>query len=183
MRSATSSILGDKLHLLNGGTLEIDSPRPYSSVADGLLQDLGVDPVALSKACDRDELYPSLGLSRAIFFDRETFGEDRLVSGVPVRPQKAGSWHSFLARTPLSPTVRRDIERIETGPIDYMPGLRSEQKKDHLSRISYRDYLLKIAHSPEPGGGYWWLYRGALARPTDPGANGKDAMPAGPFGA
>jgi spermidine dehydrogenase len=62
--------LGDKLHLLNGGTLEIDSPRPYSSVADGLLKDLGVDPVALSKACDRDELYPSLGLTRAIFFDR-----------------------------------------------------------------------------------------------------------------
>ncbi len=26
--------LGDKLHPLNGGTLEIDSPRPYSSVAD-----------------------------------------------------------------------------------------------------------------------------------------------------
>ena len=51
--------LGGKLHLLNGGTLEIDSPRPYSSVADGLLKDLGVDPVALSKACDRDELYPS----------------------------------------------------------------------------------------------------------------------------
>ena len=27
-----------KLHLLNGGTLEIDSPRPYSHVADGLLK-------------------------------------------------------------------------------------------------------------------------------------------------
>ena len=139
--------LGGRLHLLNGGTLEIDSPRPYSSVADGLLKDLGVDPVALSKACDRDELYPSLGLTRAIFFDRETFGEDRLVPGVPVRRQKASAaaWHAFLARTPLSPAVRRDIERIETEPIDYMPGLSSEQKKDHLSRISYRDYLLKIA--------------------------------------
>jgi spermidine dehydrogenase len=139
--------LGAKLHLLNGGTLEVDSPRPYSSVADGLLKDLGVDPVALSKACDRDELYPSLGLTRAIFFDRETFGQDLLVPGVPVGRQKAdaGVWQAFLARTPLSPTVQRDIERIEIGPIDYMPGLSSEQKKDHLSRISYRDYLLKIA--------------------------------------
>jgi spermidine dehydrogenase len=138
--------LGDKLHLLDGGTLEIASLRPYSSVA-GLLKDLGVDPVALSKACDRDELYPSLGLTRAIFFDRETFGEDRLVPGVPMGRQKAdaGAWHAFLARTPLSPAVRRDIERIETEPIDYMPGLTPEQKKDHLSRISYRDYLLKIA--------------------------------------
>jgi spermidine dehydrogenase len=141
--------LGGKLRLLNGGTLEIDSPRPYSSVADGLLKDLGVDPVSLSTACDRDELYPSLGLARAIFFDRETFGEDRLVPGVPVGRQKAdaGAWHAFLARTPLSPAVRRDIERIETEPIDDMPGLTSEQKKDHLSRISYRDYLLEIVQA------------------------------------
>jgi spermidine dehydrogenase len=138
--------LGGKLHLLNGGTLEIDSPRPYSSVADGLLKSLGVDPVALARACDRDEFYPSLGLTRAIFFDRETFGEDRLVNSLPARPKaSADAWRLFLARTPLSPSVRRDIERIETGQIDYMPGLTSEEKKDRLSRISYRDYLLTIA--------------------------------------
>ena len=138
--------LGGKLQLLNGGTLEIDSPRPYSRVADGLLKTLGVDPVALTKACDRDELYPSLGLTRAIFFDRETFGEDRLVNGLPGQRQKASpaAWHSFLLRAPLSPAVRRDIERIETGQIDPMPGLTSEEKKDRLSRISYRDYLLNI---------------------------------------
>jgi hypothetical protein len=113
--------------------------------------------VSLSTACDRDELYPSLGLARAIFFDRETFGEDRLVPGVPVGRQKAdaGAWHAFLARTALSPAVRRDIERIETELIDYMPGLTSEQKKDHLSRISYRDYLLEIAQAdPADIGGY-----------------------------
>ena len=45
--------LGGKLQLLNGGTLEIDSPRPYSAVADGLLKTLGIDPPALSKACDQ----------------------------------------------------------------------------------------------------------------------------------
>ena len=36
--------LDGKLHLLNGGTLEIDSPRPYSPVADGLLDDPGRRP-------------------------------------------------------------------------------------------------------------------------------------------
>jgi spermidine dehydrogenase len=139
--------LGGKLHLMNGGTLEIDSPRPYSPVADGLLRTLGIDPVALSKACDRDRLYPSLGLTQAVFFDRETFGEDRLVNRMPHRRQDATprDWHDFLARTPLQPVVRSDVERIETGRIDYLPGLTSEAKKDRLSRISYRDYLLTIA--------------------------------------
>jgi len=141
--------LGGKLHLLNGGTLEIDSPRPYSPVADGLLRTLGIDPVALSAACDRDELYPSLGLSHAVFFDQETFGEDCLVNRAPGRGQTASAteWRDFLARTPLSPAARRDVERIETGRADYLPGLTSAEKKDRLSRISYRDYLLTIVEA------------------------------------
>src|SRR3984885_7051814 len=38
--------LGGHLGLLNGGTMLIDSPHPYSAVADGLLKTLGIDPVA-----------------------------------------------------------------------------------------------------------------------------------------
>jgi spermidine dehydrogenase len=33
--------LNGQLHLMNGGTLEIDSPRPYGPVAAGLLKTLG----------------------------------------------------------------------------------------------------------------------------------------------
>ena len=142
--------LGGKLHLMNGGTLEIDSPRPYSPVADGLLKTLGVNPVALARACDRDELYPGLGLSPAVFFNKETFGEDRLVNRAPVGKARSGAWRAFLARSPLSPAVRRDVERIERGQVDYMPGLTSEEKKDRLSRMSYRDYLLTVA-KVDPG--------------------------------
>ena len=39
--------LGGKLQLLNGGTLLIDSPTPYSPQADGLLKKLGIDPSKL----------------------------------------------------------------------------------------------------------------------------------------
>ena len=35
--------------------------------------------------------------------------------------------------------------RIETAKVDYMPSLSSDQKKDRLSRISYRAYLLDVA--------------------------------------
>jgi spermidine dehydrogenase len=144
--------LDGKLHLLNGGTLEIDSPRPYSAVADGLLKTLGIDPVALSKACDRDALYPSLGLGSGMFFDKETFGEDRLVAGAPSRRHAgtAKEWRAFVARAPLTPAARRDVVRIETGTTDYMPGLTSAAKKDKLSRMSYRDYLLNVVKA-DPG--------------------------------
>jgi spermidine dehydrogenase len=138
--------LGGKLHLLNGGTLEIDSPFPYSPVADGLLKTLGVDPVALAKTCDRPEVYKSLGLGSGIFFDKQTFGTDATVAGAPNRYfGSGGSWPQFLKRTPLSPRVRADIERIETAKVDYMPGLTSAAKKDALSRMSYAAYLTNVA--------------------------------------
>ena len=62
---------------------DIDSPRPYSPVAAGLMQTLGIDPTALSKACDRDQVYDALGLGNGVFFDKESFGADRMVAGPP----------------------------------------------------------------------------------------------------
>jgi spermidine dehydrogenase len=87
----------------------------------------------------------SIGLGRAIFFDRETFGADALVAGVGARP-----WAELLAAAPLAPAVRADIARLYEAPIDYMPGLSSAQKKDRLARMSYRDFLVKVA-AADPG--------------------------------
>jgi spermidine dehydrogenase len=129
--------LGGKIQLINGGTLGIDSPRPYSAIAAGLLTALGIDPVAFRARYADRRLYPALGLGSGVFFDRETFGEDRLVKG---EISSAG----FLEQAPLSDTARRDILRLETEAIDYLPGLSSAEKKTRLSRISYRDYLLDL---------------------------------------
>ena len=96
-------VLDGQMHLMNGGTLEIDSPRPYSFVAAGLLKELGIAPAALAKACNRNEIYRDLGLSHGVFFDKETFGDDRLVAGAPsFYDRTGGSWTDFLAKTPLS---------------------------------------------------------------------------------
>jgi spermidine dehydrogenase len=149
--------LGGQLQLLNGGTMLIDSPTPYSSEASGLLQRLGIDPVALDKKCSDRSLYRSLGLGPAVFFDRQTFGADRLVR-TPIgmkegetddRPPDA-QWIEFVAKSPLSDPARRDLLRIETQKIDYLPGLTSAEKKDRLSRVSYKDFLLHIA-KVDPG--------------------------------
>jgi spermidine dehydrogenase len=131
--------LGGRTALMNGGTYSIDSPRPYSAVADGLLKTLGIDPVALAKKCADRTFYPVLGLTRGLFFDKETFGADKLVVE-SARP----SWRQMLVQSPLSKEAQRDIVRIEEEKIDYLPGLSSDQKKSRLSRMSYRDFLLKI---------------------------------------
>lgn len=147
--------LGGRLQLMNGGTMLIDSPTPYSPQADGLLKKLGIDPPRLAKRCNDSKLYANLGLQPAVFFDKETFGEDRLVAGEPGGDWQGKSvsnlsWKEFLARTPLAPQVQRDIERIQEAKIDYLPGLTSAQKKDRLSRISYKDFLLTVVKA-DPG--------------------------------
>jgi spermidine dehydrogenase len=144
--------LGGKLQLLNGGTMLIDSPTPYSVEAAGLMKKLGIDAVALDKKCSDPGFYRSLGLGAGVFFDRETFGADRLVTGLAAGEEEnpgdaatSSTLMEFLSKTPLSEAARRDIFRIEQGKVDYLPGLTSAEKKDRLSGVSYKEFLLKIA--------------------------------------
>ncbi|MDE2221137.1 MAG: NAD(P)-binding protein, partial [Gammaproteobacteria bacterium] len=132
-----------QLRLLNGGTLMIDSPRPYSAVADGVLRAIGIDAAALSaRLLPQDPDFYAFGQSKhsGVFFDRESFGADHLAVGLRSRP-----WQEFLAAAPLSPAAKLDYERVETGLVDYLPGLDSAQKQQLLTRISYLAYLRDLA--------------------------------------
>ncbi|MBU6442311.1 MAG: FAD-dependent oxidoreductase [Alphaproteobacteria bacterium] len=136
--------LNGRLELMNGGTMLIDSPRPYSKVAAGLIAVLGIRPAVLAKQCDKPEIYR--GLSSSTFFDRETFGKDALVVGCDRENWGGGTvpWKDFLAKAPLDAQTQADILRVEKGEVDWMPNLGSDEKKDRLSRMSYRDYLKNI---------------------------------------
>ncbi|HUI74596.1 MAG TPA: NAD(P)-binding protein [Candidatus Acidoferrum sp.] len=141
--------LGGKLQLLNGGTMLIDSPTPYSDVADGLIRKLGIDPSAFEAKYTVPSIYRGLGAG--VFFDKETFGEDRFVTGYPgewgetkKEQDSVQRWTDFLKKSPLSESAQRNILRIQTGMTDYLPGFTSAEKKDRLSRISYKDFLLKL---------------------------------------
>jgi spermidine dehydrogenase len=137
--------LRGRTQLINGGTLAIDSPRPYGVVAATLMRKLGIDPIKLDATCARHDFYGSIGLGRGIFFDRETFGADKLIVGVNTKP-----WAELLADAPLAPAVRADIARLYEARIDYMPGLSSQQKKERLARMSYRDFLMNVVKA-DPG--------------------------------
>jgi spermidine dehydrogenase len=125
-----------RLLLSNGGTQSIESPARYSSVAKGLLKDLGVETKPFYKDYDQ-RLYSRL--TTACFFDKETFGDDRLVPGMASLP-----WPEFLSKTPLSPKVRAEIARLYSEKVDYLPGLTREEKRARLAKISYADFLTKI---------------------------------------
>jgi spermidine dehydrogenase len=126
---------GKRLILSNGGTQSIESPGKYSYVAKRLLVELGIETERFYKAYDQ-KLYSQLGT--AAFFDKETFGADQVITGMNARP-----WPEFLEKAPLSDVARRDIARVYTERVDYLPGLSKEEKLAKLEKISYADYLLK----------------------------------------
>lgn len=128
---------GDRVIIAYGGTQTITCPNLYSAQAKQLLNDLGVEVKKFENYYDRN-FYKSRGMGQGIFFDRETFGEDRLVSGAYQAP-----WPEFLAKTPLPAAAQKDLARLYTDKVDYLAGMSAQEKKDYLAHTSYQDYLLK----------------------------------------
>ena len=134
-----------------GGTYSIESPEPYSPQAQALIRDLGIDVSSYSQYFDK-KLYPSLGLARHVFFDKETFGADKAV----VDPRSIANGEGedddiaksaltrFLANAPLSQKAKDDYVRLLHDKADYLPGLSSTEKKLRLAKMSYAAFLTDL---------------------------------------
>lgn len=145
--------VGDRKLIGYGGSFSIESPAPYSPVAKGLIDELGVDVASFPKHIAR-QIYSSRGLVPNVFFDKETFGSDVLtVNPLPVggtrnegddTPEQKRIWDRFFADAPLSEKAKQDLVSLRRGA-DYFPGLTSDEKKARLARISYANYLTEVA--------------------------------------
>ena len=135
-----------RLLLGYGGTQSIESPASYSPQAIGLLRDLGIDVSRFYNYFDRN-LYSSRGMRPSIFFDKTTFGTDRLLVGAAVEfdPDSEPLPAAEVDKMPIAPAARRDLLRLLNDSTNYLPGLTSEQLRVKLTRTSYKDFLLQDA--------------------------------------
>jgi spermidine dehydrogenase len=145
--------VGDRLLLGYGGTESLQSPKTlFSKTVNRLLHSLGVDIRRFDAAFDR-KLYGSLGLTQGVYFDRETFGVDRLVVGNPVvtggdsfaSDAKPRPIEAVVAEFPLSDDAKARLIEFFKHPKDYLAGKSQAQKIAYLKQISYRDFLRKDA--------------------------------------
>ncbi len=134
-----------------GGTMYIVAYNTFTPEGQQLFEDIGLDAQRFYKAIEPDwRLYEEMGLRRGVFFDKETFGEDRLVVGEPpaggIREQgESLTWAKYLTKTPLEERTKKDLARLNGEALDYMPGLSKEEKIRRLRKMSYKEYLLEFA--------------------------------------
>jgi spermidine dehydrogenase len=173
--------VGRRTLISYGGSESMQSPKGlWGDEAKALLRALGVNIARFETAFDRT-LYPSLGLSRGVFFTREAFSEDRLVTGDPMRMVaddipadrlNARSPEAFIADFPLPAELRAQLVELYTSDRDLLPGMSAAEKVALLDKTSYRDWLTR----------HWRLDERAAdtfqGRPLDFFAVGIDAIAA-----
>ena len=151
--------VGNRLLLSYGGSESMVSPKvKYAGELARILRALRIYPERFERErVFHRQLYPKLGLSKSVFFDRETFGEDRLVTGDPLMlgfdefaPANPGARpiDAFLADCPLSGPARRGLSDLFAGGHDYMAGQSPEQKVAALAKTSYRAFLTDVCKLP-----------------------------------
>ena len=144
--------IGDRLILGYGGSESLQSPMGlFSDVAKRLLRDLNVDIARFQTAFARN-LYPSLGLSRGVFFPREHFDRDVLVTGDPTTMVaddlgpgllNEKSPQDFVAGFPLTDQEKAQVLALYDPARDPLAGKNIEEKLAFLETTSYRDYLIR----------------------------------------
>jgi spermidine dehydrogenase len=154
--------VGGRFLLGYGGSESLDSPRRrWSQLARDCVASIGVDLDRLNQAYHTN-LYPDLGLSFGLFFNRELYGTDRLVTGDPVRSvptdipaarQNARAAAAFVADWPIDEQQRARVLDLLTGRRDVLAGHDHAAKRRLLNTTSYHDYLAR----------YFGLDAGSLA--------------------
>ncbi len=138
--------------LAYGGSQSIDRPARYSAVARELLTGLSFDLQRFYEYFDQ-EFYSSRGMRAQVFFDKPTYGTDKLVvnpiAGLAGGGLQEGELDAAVAAMPFSSEDRAALRRLLVGGVDYLEGRTPDEKSAVLDKISYLEFLREYAGMPE----------------------------------
>lgn len=145
---------GADTRVANAGSFNIYSP--HTDAQKIIFNDLGIDVEQLAETAVDPAFYHGMGMGQSVFFDKETFGHDRLLKDPapwtdfkflysPDTPDDADArWRDFMRDAPLAEHVKQDIHRLYHEDRDYLAGLTPEEKIHKLTYMSYERYLIEI---------------------------------------
>ena len=139
--------------IAGGGTAALWRPNTFPPEAQELLRDIGIDREHFYK---QENATPNpvrdLGLRPAMFFSKESYGEDRLIPNTPPEIGMRGGGSTpeadlrkFFAQAPFSEGLKQGLLKLLTDKSDHMPGVPVQEKVKQLKKMSYTDFLTKVA--------------------------------------
>jgi spermidine dehydrogenase len=140
----------------HGGSQTLQEPSQYSDVTKELLRDLGVETKRFERAFVHD-FYRRHGLEGGTYFDRETYGTDRVVrypimdysNFIPLAPNKLSAKEA-VAQMPLGENAKRELLQLLSLREDRLPHVSASKQADFLWRLSYRDLLTQYLGVTDP---------------------------------
>ena len=165
------------LRLGEGGSESFEGPRDFSATVLNLLGDLGVEMERFESAYDVD-FYKRHKLGAACFFNKRTFGEDKLVmhpfcdypgfvEGL-MRPTL--SYEEAVQQTPLSEKGKEQLLRVLKGGQHDLK-LPKGELREYVRTHFYFDYLKNTLGVDDPG-----VLRMARHTAMDYAGSGTDVM-------
>lgn len=132
------------------GSESLQSPRAvYSDIATDFIKSLAVDLDVLETNFNVD-FYPNLGLSKAVYFDKKNWGENKIVVGdpqhnigddIPKDKLNGRSYAEFIGDFPINDADKKMLIKFSEKPIDYLTQFTIKEKIKYLEKNSYRDFL------------------------------------------
>jgi spermidine dehydrogenase len=140
----------------HGGSQTLQEPAQYSDVTKGLLRDLGVETKRFEQAFIHD-FFRKHGLGGGTYFDRETYGTDRVIgypimdysNFIPLASTKLSS-NEAVAQMPLGENAKRELLQLLNLRENRLPDVPASKQAEFLSRLSYRDLLTQYLGVTDP---------------------------------
>lgn len=140
----------DGLIIGYGGSESLQSPRSiFSDTVLNFLKELDVGLDEL-ESCFNINFYPNLGLGRGVYFDKKTFGVDKVVAGdpgenvadeIPKDKINGRPLEDFVADFPFSEKDKADLLALMKDDVDYLEGMTTDEKDDWIDVNSYATFL------------------------------------------
>jgi spermidine dehydrogenase len=148
--------VGGRTVIAYGGSQTLESPQYYSDTSKRLLRDIGIELKHLEAAYDLG-FYRRHGLAGGVFFDRATFGVDRVVrfelvdySGYMPLAAASLTATEAVAQMPLSDPARVEMLRLLETHENRITEVPADRQSAYLETISYRAFLERYLDIHEP---------------------------------
>ena len=148
--------LGDRRVIGYGGSQTLESPQYYSDASKQLLRDIGIELKRLKAGYDLG-FHRRHGLAGGVFFDRATYGVDRVVryelvdysSYMPLATSSLTD-SDAVALMPISDPARVEMRRLLEARRDRLSEIPADRQSAYLETISYQTFLERYFDIREP---------------------------------